>query len=170
MCKACHFHWKGQCASEIQLLNAWSTSLSPREADDVDLAQFDFTRSVSHKNWHAHFRDRGWRRLRYLPQRWRSDMATETVVALDSNFKLLLKSRILVAVEKMVASGYNRDQTWLCVYCWCQTPSAVLSPRGETTPSGVWYQQYTHNHFWSLKHCIHGYNNWYRYIFKSKIQ
>ena len=29
-------------------------------------------------------------------------MATETAVALDSNFKLLLISRILVAVEKMV--------------------------------------------------------------------
>ena len=40
-------------------LTAWSTSLSPREADDVGLAQFDFTCSVSRKNWHAHFRDRG---------------------------------------------------------------------------------------------------------------
>ena len=39
-----------------------------------------------------------------------------------------------------------RDQTWLCVYCWCETPEGVLSPcraimraqpewspRGETT-------------------------------------
>ena len=58
-------------------------------------------------------------------------MATETVVALDSHFKLLLMSRILIAVEKMVASCYNRDQTWLCVYCWCQTPSGVVSPRGD---------------------------------------
>ena len=48
---------------------AWSTSLSPREADGACLAQFDFTRSVSRKNWHAHFHDRGWRRLRYLPPR-----------------------------------------------------------------------------------------------------
>ena len=48
---------------------AWSTSLSPREADDTGLAHFDFTRSVSRKNWHAHFRDPGWRRLRYLPPR-----------------------------------------------------------------------------------------------------
>ena len=22
-----------------------------------------------------------------------------------------------------------RDQTWLCVYCWCQTPDDVVSPR-----------------------------------------
>ena len=29
---------------------AWSTSLSPRKADDAGLAQFDFTRSVSRKN------------------------------------------------------------------------------------------------------------------------
>ena len=35
---------------------AWSTSLSPREADDAGLAQFDFTRAVSRKNWHEHFR------------------------------------------------------------------------------------------------------------------
>ena len=53
----------------------------------------------------------------------------ETAVALDSNFKLLSMSRILVAVEKMVSSCYNRDQTWLCVYCWCQTPSGVVSLR-----------------------------------------
>ena len=91
-------------------------------------------------------------------------MATETAVALDSNFKLLLMSRILVAGEKIVASCYNRDQTWLCVYCWCQTPEGVVSPwgdhsgcalviarRGETTPLRVWHQQYTHNHVWSLK-------------------
>ena len=38
---------------------AWSTSLSPRAADDAGLVQFDFTRSVSRKNYHAHFRDRG---------------------------------------------------------------------------------------------------------------
>ena len=94
---------------------AWSTSLLPREAVDAGLAQFDFTPSVSRKNWHAHFRDRGWRRLRYLPPKKRGDMATETVVALDSNLKLLLMSKILVAVEKMVASCYNRDNmgpTW----------------------------------------------------------
>ena len=39
-------------------------------------------------------------------------MATETAVALDSNFKLLLMSRILVAVEKMVASCYNISPLW----------------------------------------------------------
>ena len=39
---------------------------------------------------------------------------------------------------------FLRDQTWLCVYCWCQTPEGVVSPRGETTPEGVWHQQYTH--------------------------
>ena len=87
----------------------------------------------------------------------------ETAVALDPNFKFPLMSRILVAVEKMVASCYNRDQTWLCVYCWCQTPSGVVSPRGETTPLGVWHQQYTHNHVWSLKYLIsvHNWQKWF---------
>ena len=45
---------------------------------------------------------------------------------------------------------YLRDQTWLCVYCWCQTPEGVVSPRraitraqpewsprGETTPDNT---------------------------------
>ena len=56
----------------------------------------------------------------------------------------------------MVASCYNRDRTWLCVYCWCQTPQGVVSPRGETTPWGVWHQHYTHDHAWSLKHMTVG--------------
>ena len=75
----------------------------------------------------------GWRRLRYLPPGHRDDMATKTAVALNSNFKLLLLSRILVAVAKSVASCYNRDQTWLCVYWWCQAPPGVFSqPRAIT--------------------------------------
>ena len=68
-------------------------------------------------------------------------MATETAVALDSNLKLLLMSRILVAVEKMVPSCYNRDQTWLCVYC------------REFDANN------THNHVWSLKLTIIGSDN-----------
>ena len=119
---------------------AWSTSLSPREADDAGLAQFDFTHPVSRKNKHAHFSTEGGGDCDTCHRDKRGDMATETVVALDSNFKLLLMSRILVAVEKMVASCYNHSGCAL-----------VIARRGETTPSGVWHQQYTHNHVWSLK-------------------
>ena len=77
-------------------------------------------------------------------------------------------SWILVVAEKMVESCYNRDQTWLCVYCCCQTPLGVVSPRGETTPSGVWHQQFTHNLVWSLKYNAKGENKelkWYIYIY-----
>ena len=28
---------------------------------------------------------------------------------------------------------YLRDQTWLCVHCWCQTPEGVVSPRRAIT-------------------------------------
>ena len=52
----------------------------------------------------------------------------EIAVALDSNFKLLLISRILVAVEEMVAPCYNRDQTCVCIVC-VKLPR-VLSRRG----------------------------------------
>ena len=90
----------------------------------------------------------------------------------------------------MVASCYNRDQTWLCVCCWCQTPEGVVSPRGdhsgcvlviarrgETTPSGVWHQQHKHNHVWSLKYyfclyilptfCYHFFLLWWYYCNKA---
>ena len=58
----CHLYWKGQCASEIQLLNTPHDQLRCRHGKQMTpvLAQFDFTRSVSCKNWHAHFHDRGW--------------------------------------------------------------------------------------------------------------
>ena len=29
--------------------------------------------------------------------------------------------------------NYLRDQIWLCVYCWCQTPEGVVSPRRAIT-------------------------------------
>ena len=50
------------------------------------------------------------------------------------------------------------------MYCWCQTPEGVVSPhraitRAQTTPEGVWHQQYTHNHVWSRL--------WYDVIFVS---
>ena len=32
---------------------------------------------------------------------------------------------------EMVASCYNHNQAWLCVYCWCHTPSGVVSPWGD---------------------------------------
>ena len=33
----------------------------------------------------------------------------------------------------MIYNIYLRDQTWLCVYCWCQTPEGVVSPRRAIT-------------------------------------
>ena len=90
-------------------------------------------------------------------------MATETAVALDSNFKLLLMSRISVAVEKMVASCYNRDQTCLYVYCWCQTPSGVVSPWAASSGSPGAAKQHPsliptiHTHScWSLNYIMVG--------------
>ena len=41
----------------------------------------------------------------------------------------------------------------------------MIARRGETTPLGVWHQQYTHNHVWSLNYiyiCIYIYM--YTYI------
>ena len=32
---------------------------------------------------------------------------------------------------------YLRDQTWLCVFCWCQTPQVVVSPRRAITSPGT---------------------------------
>ena len=63
--------------------------------------------------------------------------------------KLFLSKWPSCVIVESIKEFHLRDQTWLCVYCWCQTPEGVVSPRGETTPSGVWHQQYTHNHVWS---------------------
>ena len=32
-----------------------------------------------------------------------------------------------------------RDQTWLCVYCWCQTPEGVVSPRRAITRATIFF-------------------------------
>ena len=56
-----------------------------------------------------------------------------TAVALDWNYKLLLMGRLLVAAEKNCGIMLYRDQTWLCVYCLCQTPEGVVSPRRAIT-------------------------------------
>ena len=97
MCRTRHFRRKGQCATEIQLLNTPHDRRCCRHAsDDATLMQFDWHALVPGKHWRVHFRHRGWGRQRYLPPRLRGDMATPTTIALDSSFNLLLISRILV--------------------------------------------------------------------------
>ena len=46
-------------ASPPKVTNGRDFNLASGEADDAGLAHFDFTRSVSRKNWQAYFRDRG---------------------------------------------------------------------------------------------------------------
>ena len=51
-------------------------------------------------------------------------------------------------------SVWLRDQTWLCVYCWCQTPEGVGSPRRAITRAITrsfdrWYPA-SYTLFWSL--------------------
>ena len=117
LCRICHFYWKGQCTSEIQLLNIPHVQLHCRhEADDTGLVQFGFICSVSYKKWQGHFHDQVWRWLRYL-------------VALDSNFKFLLMSSILEAMEKnwgiMLLSGSNKIVCGLLVSNSCGCYLAV---------------------------------------------
>ena len=37
---------------------------------------------------------------------------------------------------------YLRDQTWLCVYCWCETPEGVVSPR-RSIPIITWCHHFS---------------------------
>ena len=119
MCRTRHFRWKGQCATEIQLLNTSHDRRCCRHAsDDATLMQFDWHALGPGKSWCVHFRHRGWGRQRYLPPRLHGDMATPTTIALDSSFNLPLISIILV------------DSDGNCC-------ALVIARRGETTHSGV---------------------------------
>ena len=56
---------------------------------------------------------------------------------------------ILVAVDKW----WDRVIIGIKHECVCIVGvKLVIARRGETTLSGVWHQQYTHNHVWSLNH------------------
>ena len=93
-----HFRCKGQCATEIQLLNTPHDRRCShgRQAMTPLWCNWINTLCFPQKNWRVNIRDRGWGRQRYLPPRLRGDMATPTAIALDSSFNLLLISRILV--------------------------------------------------------------------------
>ena len=48
-------------------------------------------------------------------------------------------------VERWQKEGLM-DQTWLCVYCWCQTPSGVVTPRRAITraqPIIIWCHHFS---------------------------
>ena len=100
MCRTRHFRWKGQCATEIQLLN------TPRDRRGCHGRQAMtplWCRSINTLCFPQkleHFHDRGWGRQRYLPPRLRGDMTTPTAIALVSSFDLLLISRILVDTNR----------------------------------------------------------------------
>ena len=57
MCRTRHVRWKGQCATEIQLLNTPHDRRCCRYAsDDATLMQFDWHALVPGKNWRVHAR------------------------------------------------------------------------------------------------------------------
>ena len=125
MCRTRHFRSKGQCATEIQLLNTpldrrccrGRQAMTPLWCSSINTLWFP------QKNCRVHVRGRGWQRQRYLPPRLRGDMATPTAIALDSSFNLLLISRILVGTN-----GNGRHHVIIAL---------VIARRGETTHSGV---------------------------------
>ena len=124
MCRTRHFRWKGQCATEIQLLNTPHDRrcCHGRQATTPFCCSSINTLCFPQKNWRVNFRDRGWGRQRYLPPRLRGDMATPTAIALDSSFNLLLISSILVDTngngQHHVIIGINplisKDLTAIC--------------------------------------------------------
>ena len=138
------FIGKGQCASEIH------------RAHDAKLVKYQ---TLSPTNSHGHFHDRGCKRLRYLSPRLHGGIATGTVIALDSNFKPPLLSRILVSKEKIwwphVTIGINHDCVCVVGVKLFAACGLVIPQFGETTLSGIWHQQCTRKHDWSLNHTIH---------------
>ena len=139
MCRTRHFRSKGQCATEIQLLNTphdrrccrGHQAMTPLWCSSINTLWF------LQKNCRVHVRGRG-------------DMTTLTAIALDSSLNLLLISRILVNTngngQHHVIMALIMDRCVLLT----STPLCVVSPRGdhsgctlviarcgETTHSGV---------------------------------
>ena len=85
MCRTRHFRWKGQCATEIQLLNTphdrrcchGRQAMTPLWCNSINTLWFP------QKNLRLNFRNPGWGRQRSLPPWLRGDMATPTAIALD---------------------------------------------------------------------------------------
>ena len=96
MCRTRHFRWKGQCVTEIQLLNTPQDRRPYHQAMMPLWCSLINTLCFPQKNGCVHFRDWGWGRQRYLLPRLSSDMATPTAIALDQSFNLPLISSILV--------------------------------------------------------------------------
>ena len=98
MCRTCHLHWKGQCATEIQLLNTphdWRCCHSRQAMTQLWCSSIN-THCFSQKTGAWTFVRRVWGRQRYLPPTLRGQMAMPMVIPLDSRINLLLISRILV--------------------------------------------------------------------------
>ena len=72
MCRTFYFRWKGQCATEIQLLNTPHDRrcCHGREAVTPLWCSSINTLCFLQKNWRVNFRDRGWGRQRYLSPRF----------------------------------------------------------------------------------------------------
>ena len=99
MCRTRHFRWKGQCATEIQLLKTphdrrschGRQAMTPLWCSSIKTLCFPKKKKLARELSRP-----GWGRQRYLPPRLRGDMPTPTAIALYSSFNLLLISRILV--------------------------------------------------------------------------
>ena len=100
MCRTRYLRWKGQRATEIELLNTphdrprCRQAMTPLWCSSINT--LCFPQKTNKQNWCVHFRDRGWGRQRYLPARLPGDMATSSAIALDSSFNLILIGIILV--------------------------------------------------------------------------
>ena len=125
--------WNSDCKP-----TAWSTSLSPRVADEAGLAQFDFTRPVSRKKLARAFSLPGVEATAILAATITWWHGNETAVALDSNFKLLFMSRILVAVEKW----WHHVIIWIKHNCVCivgvKLPQVLSRRRAITRAAPSW--------------------------------
>ena len=80
-------------------------------------------------------------------------MGTFTAIALVSNFKLLLIHRILVFGTNLMASCYNRDQSWLCVLLVSNNPLSIFSTADHLVirrwdPRPLLLQRFNLNHSW----------------------
>ena len=140
MCRTRHFRWKGQCATEIQLLNTPHDRRCCRHAsDDATLMQFDWHALFPGKNWRMHFCHRGWGRQRYMPPRLRGDMATPTLIALDSSSWVVSPRGDHSGCALVIARRGETTHSGVDVH---NTHLSMINPLNKPLPQPMWAQLY----------------------------
>ena len=116
MCRTRHFCWKGQCATEIQLLDTPHDRryFHGRQAMAPLWCSSSNTLCFPQKNWYVDFRDRGWGQQRYLPPRLRGHGNADGDCSNGWSCKVILQMSHMV--ERWIKMSGISTYWCMCMY------------------------------------------------------